>query len=117
MRDEFTLSDMQIYGAADTEELSGILDALDRANGPSRERTDLRGPTWARVLRELMWSVDAVASTDIPDTPGVHIWLHDDEPVYIGEACGKEGLRGGLAAHLATDTDLSRSTFRASHNA
>lgn len=51
---------------------------------------------------------------DIPAAPGVYIWFRDNEPVYVGEARGQQGLRGRLRAHRSTSPDLSRSTFRAS---
>lgn len=51
---------------------------------------------------------------EIPTVPGVYVWFHDDQPVYVGEAKGKAGLRGRLSAHLAKRNDLSRSTLRAS---
>ena len=50
----------------------------------------------------------------IPATPGVYIWFRDGDPIYVGEAKGAQGLRGRLRAHLATGSDLSRSTLRAS---
>jgi len=45
--------------------------------------------------------------------PGVYAWYRDDEAIYIGRAGGAEGLRGRVwKEHLATGTDLSRSSFR-----
>lgn len=114
MREEFTLSDMQIYGAEDANELDAILDVLDRANGETGGLIDDRGADWARVRSEMLWAADAVELSDIPTGPGVYVWFRDDEPIYVGEARGKRGLRGRLRAHLAIGQDLSRSTFRAS---
>lgn len=114
MREEFTLADMQMYGAEDAEELSSVLNALDQFDGASAERGDGRGADWARVRNEKLWAVDAVELSDIPVSPGIYVWFHDDEPIYVGEARGKSGLRGRLRAHLSTGSDLSRSTFRAS---
>lgn len=114
MREEFTLSDMQVYGAEDAQELCSILGALDRALGVEDDLSEDRGPDWARLMGQRSWDVEELAVLDIPTSPGVHVWSHDDEPVFVGVAFGAKGLRGRIRDHLATGPDLSRSTFRAS---
>jgi hypothetical protein len=51
--------------------------------------------------------------TMIPRGPGVYAWFRDGEPVYVGRAASKGGLRHRLGQHLEIGTDLSHSTFRA----
>ncbi|MET4638148.1 hypothetical protein ABIE24_001372 [Mycetocola sp. 2940] len=114
MREKFTLADMQAYGADDAEGHSSILNAIDRALGVEDERSESRGPEWARMMKQRSWDVDDITAPDIPTAPGVHVWSHDGEPVFVGEAVGTKGLRGRIREHLATGPDLSRSTFRAS---
>lgn len=74
------------------------------------------GPGWAaaRELPRIPASELRRSRTRIPTARGVYVWFRDGEPVYVGEAKGRAGLRSRLSAHLATSQDLSRSTLRAS---
>ncbi|GGE95191.1 hypothetical protein [Mycetocola zhadangensis] len=102
---------MQTYGAEDAEDLTGILNAIDRALGVSEE-TESRSDDWARILEERPFEVGTLNISEVPTGPGVHIWSHDGDVVFLGEALGKKGLRGRIRIHLATGRDLSNSTFR-----
>ncbi|MFF2496612.1 hypothetical protein [Agromyces sp. NPDC058064] len=113
--DGLSLSDMQMYGAEDMEELAMILEALDRANGvQTRVEANAPGPAWAPLLRAPRRSMGALADAEVPSRPGVCAVFDMDEPVFLGKGTGQAGLRGRIRAHLATDADLSRSTLRAS---
>lgn len=68
---------------------------------------------WQEIRRVARVPASALSPRDIPTSPGVCVWFHGDEPVYIGEAGGEFGLRQRLMDHLATGSDLSRSTLRA----
>ena len=50
----------------------------------------------------------------VPSGPGICVIFEGGEPVFVGKGVGREGLRGRLRAHRATDADLTRSTLRAS---
>jgi hypothetical protein len=73
-----------------------------------------RGPEWGRTIGVIRRNPRSLKRTDIPKVQGVYIWFRDGEPVYVGEALGKNGLYDRLGAHLATNNDLSHSTLRAS---
>ena len=73
-----------------------------------------RGEHWAGALSTVTSRPMPISSAEVPLSPGIYIWFQDGEPIYVGEARGAQGLRGRLRAHLATTSDLSRSTFRAS---
>jgi len=74
----------------------------------------MRGAAWHQVLMHPRRPVASLALTDVPPLPGVYVWFREGEPVYVGEAKGRQGLRGRVRAHLRTGVDLSRSTLRAS---
>jgi len=107
-----TQSDMQTYGAEDMEELIGILDAVDRADGVDAWRSP--GGAWERVMKLRRRRVGKMATTDIPLAPGVLVFFDGEIPVFVGEGVGKRGLRGRMQQHRATGTNLSSSTLRAS---
>jgi hypothetical protein len=71
-------------------------------------------PHWSQVLKVVRHEPRSIPSGTIPTNAGVYVWFRDGAPVSVGEARGAQGLRGRLRAHLATGTDLSRSTLRAS---
>lgn len=73
-----------------------------------------RGEGWSLALSKAVPRALPVSSAEVPPGPGIYIWFRDDNPIYVGEACGARGLRGRLRAHLAQGADLSHSTFRAS---
>lgn len=68
------------------------------------------GPLWQAMLALPRQHVADVRN--IPKAPGIYLWLRDGRPVYSGKAAGVGGLRKRLSKHLATDTDLSRSSLR-----
>lgn len=108
----YSLSDMQTYGAEDASDLETILDALD--GGESQRRSAEPGKAWKSILRAPRHALGALDLASVPTDPGVCVVFDGDEPVFVGRASGREGLRGRLRAHRATDTDLSRSALRAS---
>ncbi|MGY6497620.1 MAG: nuclear transport factor 2 family protein [Microcella sp.] len=72
------------------------------------------GGKWAtmkKLPRQRAADIDPAA---IPTSKGVYVWFRDGEPVYVGEALGRRGLRGRLSAHLSQNVDMSHSTLRAS---
>jgi hypothetical protein len=69
---------------------------------------------WAVASNIVRHAVETMDRASIPSAPGIYIWFRSGEPVYIGEARGRRGLRQRLRAHLTTGVDLSRSTLRAS---
>jgi len=77
----------------------------DRATGPN-------GPLWAELLDAKRYEAKTLSARDIPTDKGVYVWVREGSPVYTGRAKGANGLRDRLRAHLATGSDLSRSTFR-----
>jgi hypothetical protein len=74
----------------------------------------IHGPHWTQAVAVARYRPRSIQPGDIPSRPGVYIWFREGEPVYVGEAKGRLGLRGRLRAHLAVSADLSRSTLRAS---
>ena len=72
------------------------------------------GIRWQQARSISRRSPGSIGRGGIPTDPGVYIWFKNDEPIYVGEARGKKGLRGRIRSHRATDADLSRSTLRAS---
>ena len=68
---------------------------------------------WQEIRGVSRVPVRALSPSEFPTSPGVCVWFHGDEPIYIGEAGGALGLRQRLKDHLATGPDLSRSTLRA----
>lgn len=113
--DRWSLSDKQVYGAEDDDDMDAIMRAIDKAlEADQSVNPSHPGPQWAKAHAVTRHAVSQLRSEDIPRTPGVYIWFRDGEPVYVGEARGEKGLRGRLAAHRASDVDLSRSTLRAS---
>ena len=63
--------------------------------------------------RRHRWPAGELSRLDVPRSPGVYAWYRDRRPVYAGRALGASGLRGRVwSTHLATGTDLSRSSFR-----
>lgn len=67
--------------------------------------------SWTRLLEAPRSHAGDLTRPAIPQVPGVYAWFRDDECVYVGLA--GTSLRSRLSAHLATTTDLSRSTLRA----
>jgi len=117
--DRWSLSDKQVYGAEDDDDMDAIMQAIDNALRDDQRLGDpslhaVPSERWAEARAVLRRSVAALRSEDIPTSPGVYIWFRGGEPVYVGEARGAKGLRRRLAAHRATGRDLSRSTLRAS---
>lgn len=73
----------------------------------------MTGPLWTQMLALPRHDPAALTSSDVPDQPGIYVWLRDGEPVYSGVAAGTGGLRGRVwRYHLKTGLDLSRSSFR-----
>jgi hypothetical protein len=72
------------------------------------------GPNWQRALAAPRIRSSLLESKSIPTSSGVYIWLRDGEPIYIGEAKGKRGLRQRLGNHRSKRADFSSSTLRAS---
>ena len=71
------------------------------------------GPLWQRMLQQPRLSASTITRADIPTSPGVYAWFRDGEPVYVGRAKAKGGLRKRLAGnHLKVGPDLSKSAFR-----
>lgn len=71
------------------------------------------GPLWQRMLQQPRLSARTITRADIPTSPGVYAWFRDGEPVYVGRAKAKGGLRKRLAGnHLKVGPDLSKSAFR-----
>jgi hypothetical protein len=112
--DRWSLSDKQVYGAEDDEDMDAIMRAIDKALAIDQPAHPSSGVQWAKALAVTRHDVSRLRSEDIPRSPGVYIWFREGEPVYVGEARGLKGLRGRLAAHRASSRDLSRSTLRAS---
>jgi len=69
---------------------------------------------WGEVDNITKRPASSIATREIPTSPGIYVWFYRGEPVYVGQALGKQGLRGRLRSHLAKGPDLSRSTLRAS---
>lgn len=69
---------------------------------------------WHEVRAIVRLPAANLSAKGIPSVPGVYVWFREGEPIFLGEACGSEGLKGRLRAHLASGVDLSRSTLRAS---
>lgn len=69
---------------------------------------------WHEVRAIARFPAANLSAKGIPSVPGVYVWFREGEPIYVGEACGSEGLKGRLRAHLASGVDLSRSSLRAS---
>ncbi|SDC82481.1 hypothetical protein SAMN05216410_2330 [Sanguibacter gelidistatuariae] len=67
---------------------------------------------WASVPAPTFTPATSIAAHEIPSSPGVYAWVHDDEVVYLGVAAS--GLRSRIRTHLGTAADLSRSAFRRS---
>ncbi len=109
---DLTDADRHIYGAEDMQELVSILDALERVGGPHQEPAAT--PLWDRINRAHRSSLASLKDDEVPASPGVCVIFHDEEPVFVGSAVSARGLRGRLRDHRATDSDLSRSTLRAS---
>lgn len=114
MDDGLTPDDMRTYGAEDMEELASILDALDGANGVEADEETRPGALWKRVERATRRPLRSLTDSTVPNGPGVCVIFHEGESVFVSKGVGKEGLRGRLRSHRATDADLSRSTLRAS---
>ena len=69
---------------------------------------------WKELLGAPRQKLGKIEGTDVPISPGVCVIFDEDQPIFVGRGAGKEGLRGRIRAHRATDADLSRSTLRAS---
>jgi hypothetical protein len=55
----------------------------------------------------------ALTASGVPRAFGVYAWFRAGEPVYAGRAIGVQGLRERVwKNHMATGSDLSRSSFR-----
>lgn len=70
-------------------------------------------PCWERMNAEPRHAVAEVDEADIPTEPGVYAFYRDGQPVYVGRAISRRGLRTRLwRNHLALGLDLSHSSFR-----
>ncbi len=67
------------------------------------------GTDWLRLLDATRHQAKSLSRVDIPKSPGVYAWFHNDVCVYVGKA---SDLRSRLGQHLAESLDLSRSTLR-----
>ncbi|UOQ88038.1 hypothetical protein MUN74_12115 [Agromyces endophyticus] len=109
-----TDSDRHTYGAEDMQELVSILSALDRESGVEQDSPWRSGRVWERAMTAPRRRMRGLLATGVPREPGVLVFFEDGRPVYVGTGAGKTGLRGRMRQHLATGTDLSSSTLRAS---
>jgi hypothetical protein len=65
------------------------------------------------MLQQPRLSASSITRSEIPTSPGVYAWFRGGEPVYVGRAKAKGGLRRRLAGnHLKVGPDLSKSAFR-----
>lgn len=110
--DGLSISDMQTYGAEDMEELVSILDALEGADRSLLEPAP--DVAWKDLLAAPRHQLGKIEGADVPTSPGVCVVFDEGQPVFVSRGAGKEGLRGRIRTHRATDADLSRSTLRAS---
>lgn len=78
------------------------------------QNTKNPGKIWEETLLKVEARKLPISSREVPNEPGVYIWLREGQPVYVGKALGANGLRGRLRSHFDKGTDFSRSTFRAS---
>lgn len=54
---------------------------------------------WQQARSISRQSPRSIGRGGTPTDPGVYIWFKNDEPIYVGEALGKKGLRGRIRSH------------------
>ena len=72
-----------------------------------------RPPTageWGTLLSAPTISVRELARAQVPDEPGVYLWRHDGQPVYVGIATSLRGR--AWSKHLGAGISLSGSSLR-----
>lgn len=70
------------------------------------------GPLWTRVDLEPRIGFTELKRSQVPAEPGVYAIYKDGARVYVGRACGRNGLQGRLGTHYSRGVGLRRTGFR-----
>jgi hypothetical protein len=65
---------------------------------------------WAALLSAPTIPVRELARAQVPDEPGVYLWRHDGQPVYVGMATSLRGR--AWSKHLGAGVSLSGFSLR-----